>query len=236
MTFSLARVHALFMKDLKDLSKNMFVLSTVVMPFLFAFLFGRGEDVPVQVYFLVINLTFTSIAVFVQAALLSEEKEKNTLRGLMMSPASTSEILIGKSLVSALITIVTMLICIRIVGYEPVNPVIVYSALGLGLIFFLAFGTLLGLVTRSLIETSVVIVPVILLFGMGNTFTEFFSGYEFLYVLDYLPNFQMELLAVEAAAGGGWQEAGSSMLILTGWIFAAVTAVVLVYRKQQHSA
>lgn len=54
-----------------------------------------------------INITFSMVATYVQCCLIAEEKEKNTLRSLMLSPASTSEILIGKS---TLTFISTMLI------------------------------------------------------------------------------------------------------------------------------
>ncbi|PTL37318.1 ABC transporter permease [Alkalicoccus saliphilus] len=230
MTFSLGRIYAIFNKDMKDLSKNMFVLSTALMPLFFAFLFGRGETVPLEIHFLVINLTLTAVAVFVQASLIAEEKEKNTLRTLMMSPAGTMEILIGKSLVTAFLTIATLIICMRITGYVPENGPVVYAGLALGIIFFLTLGTLMGLLTRSLIEASVVALPVLFLFGMGNLFVEFFQEYEFLSVLDYLPNFQLELLAAETAAGAGWAETGSIFLVLTAWTVAAAAAVIAAYR------
>ena len=43
---------------------------------------------------------------FVQAMLIAEEKEKHTLRVLMLSPASSVEVFLGKSLLTAgLITV-----------------------------------------------------------------------------------------------------------------------------------
>ena len=47
---------------------------------------------------------------FVQCSLIAEEKEKNTLRGLMLSPASTLEILGGKSLLSLIATMTIVVI------------------------------------------------------------------------------------------------------------------------------
>lgn len=236
MSFSIGRVYAIFSKDVKDLSKNMFVLSTAVMPFLFAVLFGRGEEVPVEIFLLVINLTFATVTAFVQGALIAEEKEKNTLRGLMMSPASTAEIIVGKSLVTGVLSIVTIFICMELMGYSPAEPLPLYGAMLLALIFFLMLGTMLGLLARTLIEASVIILPVIFIFGMGSIFTEFFTEYEFLSVLEYLPNFQLEILAQELAAGAGWAEAAGSYLIIAAWGAAACLLTVIIYRKRSFNA
>lgn len=232
MSFSVARMYAIFAKDMKDLSKNMFVLSTAIMPLLFALLFGRGDVVPLEIHFLIINLTFATVAAFVQGALIAEEKEKNTLRGLMMSPASTGEILIGKSLVSAILTVVTLILCIRLTGFSPAEPLIMYGAMGLALVFFIFLGTMLGLLSRSLIEASVLILPIMFLFGMGNIFTEFFTEYEFLSILEYLPNFQLEILAAAIAAGGGWAQAAEHYLIIAAWLAVSCVLTVIIYRKR----
>lgn len=232
MSFSINRMYAIFAKDMKDLSKNMFVLSTALMPLLFAALFGREDVVPVQVHMLVINLTFATVATFVQGALIAEEKEKNTLRGLMMSPASTAEIIIGKSLVSAVLTVITLILCLRLTGFSPAEPLIVYGAMALSLIFFLFLGTLLGLLSRSLIEASVIIVPILFIFGMGNVFKEMLAEYEIISVLEYLPNFQLELLALETAAGSGLAEVSGNYFIIAAWVAVSCAAAFAVYRKR----
>lgn len=97
MTFSIKRALAIFQKDYKDLSRNLFVSSTLIMPLFFAVFYSRIDDGGVDITYFVINITFSLVAIFVQCALIAEEKEKNTLRGLMLSPASTLDILLGKS-------------------------------------------------------------------------------------------------------------------------------------------
>lgn len=109
MTFSLKRALAIFQKDYKDLSRNLFVSSTLVMPLFFAVFYSRIGDAGVDITYFVINITFSLVAIFVQCALIAEEKEKNTLRGLMLSPASTLDILLGKS---ALTFVTTMILIV----------------------------------------------------------------------------------------------------------------------------
>ena len=46
-------------------------------------------------------MAFLFVAGFVQSMVIAEEKEKHTLRVLMLSPASSVEVLIGKSILTA---------------------------------------------------------------------------------------------------------------------------------------
>src|SRR5699024_6536358 len=163
MTFSMKRMLAIFQKDL---SKNMFVGTTFILPFMMAILYRNIEWM--EGYYLVINLAFVSIAFFVQCALIAEEKKMNTLRGLMLSPATIPEILGGKSLVSFLLTILTIIICVKFIGYQPEHLGLISIALLLSLIFYLALGTMLGLLTKTVIEASIIMMPVVFVFGFSS--------------------------------------------------------------------
>ncbi|NJP37384.1 ABC transporter permease [Alkalicoccus luteus] len=231
MNFSIVRTYSIAAKDMKELSKNMFVLTTAVMPFLFALMFGRQDDIPLVVHYLVINLTFASVTCFVQTALIAEEKEKKTLRSLMLSPATSTEILTGKSAVAAALTAATLVICMQITGYVP-EGVYVYAGLAISLVFYLMVGLLLGLLARTLVEASVLILPVIFILGMGGLFIEFFQQYDIAAWLEYLPNFQLEYIAAAVGRGGGLADVSGYLLVITGWTVAAAVLTVAVYRKR----
>src|SRR5690625_408667 len=109
MTFSLKRMNAIFQKDLKDLSKNIYVGTSLLMSIILAIFYGKMGEIPIEMHYLIINLALVAVAFFVQCAIIAEEKEKNTLRGLMFSPATLPEILGGKSLVSFILTCLTSL-------------------------------------------------------------------------------------------------------------------------------
>jgi ABC-2 type transport system permease protein len=138
------------------------------MPFLLAFFYRKMDIISIETHFLIINLTFVAVAFFIQCAIIAEEKEKNTLRGLMLSPATLPEILGGKSLVSFLLTFITIFLCIKILGYEPANPTLIIIAMFISAIFYLALGTLLGLLSRTVVEASVIMLPVMFIFGFGS--------------------------------------------------------------------
>ncbi|WP_026702790.1 ABC transporter permease [Salibacterium aidingense] len=232
MTSSLKRIYAILNKDLKDLSKNMYVLSTVVVPIFMAAVFARSGNTPLEIHYLVVNLAFATVAAFVQCALIAEEKEKNTLRGLMMSPASTAEILTGKSLVSVLLTLITLIVCMRITGYTPEGLPIISIALLVTLIFYVAMGTMLGLLTRSLMEASVVILPIMFIFGMGTLLIELIQEYEALMFIEYLPNFQLEIMAQAVESGASFEEVAGELGIMAVWMAVMVVLTVAVYRRR----
>src|SRR5690625_2236267 len=100
MKTSINRIQAIFVKDFKELMKNMFISSSMLMPIVLAFMYNRLAEHTLEFVVLVINLAFVVVAFLIQASIIAEEKEKNTLRGLMLSPASIFEIVTGKSLLS----------------------------------------------------------------------------------------------------------------------------------------
>lgn len=106
MNISMRRVNAILQKDFKDISRNSAVSISALMPLILAFIYGRMGDITIEAHYMVINLTLVVVGSFLQCSLIAEEKEKNTLRGLMLSPASTLEILGGKSLLSFIATII----------------------------------------------------------------------------------------------------------------------------------
>ncbi|WP_339230069.1 ABC transporter permease [Oceanobacillus sp. FSL K6-2867] len=233
MTFSMKRVIAIFQKDMKDLYKNMYVSTTILMPLIFAFFYSRMENITVEVHFLVINLTLSLVTAFLQCSIIAEEKEKNTLRGLMLSPATIPEILGGKSLVTFILSAITIILCTMIMGYEPANIGIIVIAIVISSLFYIALGTLMGLVSRTVIEASVLILPVMFIFGFGSMFQALVEEYPILSVIDYLPNIQLIELANAVEAGSGFGDVLGNLGIIVAWVIAGIVATVIVFKKRE---
>ncbi|WP_235181811.1 hypothetical protein [Exiguobacterium marinum] len=64
MTFS-KRAFAIFQKDYKDLSRNVFVSSTLIMPLFFAVFYLQLSGGGIDVTYFVINITFSLVATFI---------------------------------------------------------------------------------------------------------------------------------------------------------------------------
>lgn len=233
MTFSMKRVIAIFQKDMKDFYKNIYLSTTILMPLIFAFIYGSMDNPTIEIHYLVINLTLAIVTAFVQCTIIAEEKEKNTLRGLMLSPATIPEILGGKSLVTFILTMITVVICAMLTGYEPTNIGLIAFAIVISSMFYIALGTLMGLISRTVMEASVLVLPVLFIFGFGSMFQAFEEQYPILSVIGYLPNIQLIELATSVEAGLGFVDVLENLGIIAAWVVVAMIATVIVFKKRE---
>lgn len=233
MTFSMKRMNAIFQKDLKELSKNMYIGTSLIMPILLAIFYGQLEEVSIELHYLIINLTFVAVGAFIQSAIIAEEKEKNTLRGLMLSPATLPEILSGKSLVSFILTCVTIVICAVITGYEPANFILIAVAIIISSFFYLALGTLMGLLSRSVVEASVVMLPGMFIFGFSSMLIGLMEKYPVLAFIKYLPNQQLIELANKVQDGQGITHIWMHLGVIFVWFIVTALLTVVVFRKRE---
>lgn len=233
MTFSIKRLNAIFQKDLKDLSKNVYIATSLITPILLALFYGKLGDISIEMHYLIINLTFPIVGSFIQCAIIAEEKEKNTLRGLMLSPATLPEILGGKSLVSFLLTCATIVICAVLTGYEPANFILIAVAIIISSFFYLALGTLMGLLSRSIIEASVIMLPAMFVFGFGSMLVGLIDKYPVLAFIKYLPNQQLIDLANKVQNGQGIMHIWTHLGVIFAWFIAATLLTVVVFKKKE---
>jgi len=232
MTFSWKRVNAIFQKDFKDFSRNIAVSIVIFLPIILAAIYGRMGLDSIQAHFLNINMTFAMVGTYVQCCLIAEEKEKNTLRGLMLSPASTLEILGGKSLLSFVLTIVIAFFCAYLSEYRPANITIVAIAIIISSVFFIGLGTLLGLIAKSVMESSVIVLPVIAVFSVGSFVTVWVEKYPILQIVEYLPNVQLIDLATKVEQGAGFGDIISNLAIIVIWTVVVYILTAVVYKKR----
>lgn len=230
--FSFKRMNAIFIKDYKDFSRNIAVfVSILVVPFLAGFYGRMGVD-SITLQYMLFNMAFATTATFVQSCLIAEEKEKNTLRGLMLSPASTAEILVGKSLLSFVITVLVIVLSAFFLNYMPQNIWIVTIAMLLSTVFYIGLGTLLGLYTKSVMEASVAAFPVMIIFGLGTLIIELVERYPILKVLTYLPNLQLQEIAIEVEASASFGDIGLHLVIIIAWVIFIFFLTIIIYRKR----
>ncbi|SER51793.1 ABC transporter permease [Psychrobacillus sp. OK032] len=232
MTFSWKRVNAILQKDFKDFSRNTAVSIVIFLPIILAAVYGRMGLDSIQAHYMNINMTFAMVGTYVQCCLIAEEKEKNTLRGLMLSPASTLEILGGKSLLTFLLTIIIVFFSAFLSEYKPANITIVAFAIVLSTLFYIGIGTLLGLVAKSVMESSVIVLPVIGIFTVGSFVTAWTEKYPILKVAEFLPNVQLIELAEKVEQGAGFVQVFSNLGIIGIWVVVVFALTVVVYRKR----
>lgn len=232
MNISLKRVNAIFQKDFKDFSRNWAVSSVLFVPIGLGFMYGRAGVEDLTSHYLLINLAMAMVATFVQCCLIAEEKEKNTLRGLMLSPASTMEIIGGKSLLSFILTLGVIVLTSYLSGYQPADTAVIVVAVVLSSLFYIAIGTILGLYSKSVMEASLIVMPVVLIFSLGSFITQLADSYPILKFALYLPNIQLIELATKVEAGSSFGDVLVELGIIAAWVVVSFIATNIIYRKR----
>ncbi|PMC36729.1 ABC transporter [Bacillus sp. UMB0899] len=232
MTFSFKRTLAIFQKDYKDISKNMYVSFTAIIPLFMALLYGSQGEMTIDMQYIIINMTLSLVAAFIQCSLIAEEKEKNTLRGLMLSPASTVEILTGKGMLTFLATIFIIAVSCLLIDYKPKNIAVIAVAIGLSTLFYIGLGTFLGLMTKSVMEASVIIMPFFFLFTFSSYALLLVEKFPILKAVEYMPNSQLVELAGTVESGAGFADVWSHLLVISIWTVAIFFLAYRIFKKR----
>ncbi|MBK3496108.1 ABC transporter permease [Viridibacillus sp. YIM B01967] len=232
MSTSVKRIQAILIKDYKETSRNMAVSSMLFLPLILAAFYSRAGFDSIQGHFMGINFTFTMVCTYIQCCLIAEEKEKNTLRSLMLSPASTPEILIGKSSLTFLSTMIVIVGCMILTEYMPGNVAVMAIALILSAVFYLAVGTFLGLYAKSVMESSVIVLPVLGIFSLGPMAMAFVDSYPILKIVEWLPSTQIILLAEILEESFTLGDLVQPFAAIIGWIVVATIATIIAFNKR----
>lgn len=232
MMLSLKRINAIVIKDWKDLFKNSYILLTMSMPILFAYMLAKLDANNPLVNTMPINLALVISGAFIQAAIVAEEKEKNTLRGLLLSPAKNTEIFIGKSALTTIITSISIIIIMLIIDFEISNSPLLLVSLILNLVIYISIGTYLGLVSKTVMETTIIGIPVMAIFGMASMLKEIISNESILFVIDYLPSEQLNSIALKLDKGGQFNDISENILTLCIWATISIAFCFFTYKKR----
>lgn len=226
---NMQKISAIFEKDLKDFSKNIMLLMLPAIPILLALMYMRIGDgdtaLPIEVIYVLIGATFSTVTASMMMTMIAEENEKKTLRGLIQSPTSMLDIIVGKSLVVGLVSLLTLVISLLIIGIEPFLNIKAILELILLFLFFLLLGIGVGLFSNSMAATSAYLMPIMLLFGFtpmiqGLGFSEDHIVYK---VVEFFPVVQ----GMRSHDTSSWLSIG----IITIWTLAAAIFMYICFRK-----
>ncbi|KOS66368.1 ABC transporter [Lysinibacillus contaminans] len=232
MNISMTRIQAIFMKDYKEFSRNYAVSIMVLLPLILAVGYNITGASDIQTYMMPINMTFALVTAYVQCCLIAEEKEKNTLRSLMLSPASLGDILVGKSLFVFVLSSAVVALTIYLLGYEPANLLLLSIALLLSTIFYIAIGTFCGLFTKTIMEASIIILPVMVIFTVGPFAFAMSEVYPIFQIAEWLPSSQLNLLAEALEGNYSSTDVIIPFVTITAWTLFTWLVTAFVYKKR----
>nr|WP_251411663.1 MULTISPECIES: ABC transporter permease [Paenibacillus] len=181
---------------------------------------------------LVLNISFSIITSFVQACLFAEEKERNTLRSLMMTPATTMDVLVGKSTLVFVMSAVVLAIATYIMGYEPASIWAFAAAIIFSIILYTAAGTICGLFSKTLLEASLSILPVAFVFTAAPWGAFLVKDYPVFKVLEYAPSSQLVRLLGIPHIGFTAGDLLKPLLIILAWTIVLTIVSVVLYQRR----
>ncbi|GEN45441.1 ABC transporter permease [Alkalibacillus haloalkaliphilus] len=224
------RVLAIFEKDIKDFFKNTSLIIMPIVPIFLAIFYNALFDdfIPLFTIFIIIGMVFAGVTSYCIMIMMAEEKEKNTLRTLMMSPASFLDIIVGKSLVATVMTVLTLLISLLILDFYHIFNIQTILGSVLSLLFFILLGIGIGLFAKSVATASVYIMPIIFIFGFSPMF-DLFGLEEGHFVNVIFDNLPVSLL-MHTSEDGSWM----ALILITIWVVVAYLFALFSYNKNKN--
>lgn len=232
MSISLKRARAIFVKDYKEFTRNYAVSIMLIFPIILALLFRSVDPSVPGVFAVVLNLSFVILSCFTQACLIAEEKERNTLRSLMMTPATTMDVLFGKSSLVFVMSAVVLGIVTYILDYEPTSIWAFVAVIILSIILYTAVGTICGLFSKTVLEASLTILPVIFIFTGAPWGTLLVDDFPIFKVLEYLPSTQLVYFLEVSNTGFTTGDLLKPLLITLAWTVVLTILSVVLYKRR----
>src|SRR5699024_6483346 len=166
----IARIQAIFEKDIKDFMKNTMTIFMPTVPIIIAFFYSRmgnsmEEELPLMIVYLVVGIAFSSVTTGSMMMLMAEENEKKTLRGFIKATATYIDISIGKIFFTAFITFISLGISLLIIVSTVLFDVQHIIGIIILFLFFLFLGIGVGLFVKTVGMTTAYLMPIMFIFG-----------------------------------------------------------------------
>ncbi|HFJ9283135.1 TPA: ABC transporter permease [Bacillus toyonensis] len=232
MTFSMRRVSAIFRKEVQDFKTNSQVLLMASLPIIFAFIFSRFGEERMGVGIITL-MAFLFVAGFVQSMVIAEEKEKHTLRVLMLSPASSVEVLLGKSILTACLTLGICIVNLFILDQFGGNLLLLGFIFLCGTILFIVIGTMIGLLAESVPQTSLIGMPILMTMYLAVQFEPMVENKVIKTMIEYLPTSHIAKAINSLVEGAGFSSISGHVLNVGVWLILSLIACLIVYKKKQ---
>ncbi|SFC88793.1 ABC transporter permease [Clostridium uliginosum] len=236
MNFSMRRVNALFKKEAKDLSKNINVLFMCLLPMIFCIMYSKlfcdSQEGKLYILNMCLNMNFVLVSGLTIAMMIAEEKEKNTLRTLMLACVSPLEFLVGKAIIILLLSLGTNILMFFIIGME-------FSYLGhfifittLVVISMMEFGAVVGIIAENQMSTGTIGMPFFMIILIIPLFAKINDACKI--VANFLPNCNMEILLNRIFTNEHINMNFTySIAIILGWIIMGAGVFAYAYSKKR---
>ncbi|WP_406543036.1 ABC transporter permease [Clostridium ljungdahlii] len=237
MEFSMRRVNALFSKELKELPKNINVLFMAALPVIFCAIYLKifrnvmnSQEGKIYILNTILNMNLVMVATLIMAMLIAEEKEKNTLKTLMLTSLSPAEFLIGKALITIFISVIVNIAIFFMLKIQMQYLLMYFIITIVVLISMVEIGAVIGIVSKNQMATGTIGTPLCmflfmipLLSGLNKTFYK---------IATLLPNYNSMIILKKVFDGKNILEgSGYNIFVIFAWIVGSSLVFVYVYNR-----
>lgn len=164
-------IKCLIKKDFKNCFLNKNILLMMIVPIFFCFIYKNITQDPTYVLWLCAMFSISIIPTTVLPMMVAEEKEKNTLRSLMLANVTAFEFLFSKAFVCVLLTLVDALIVFFIMKTDTTLLPIYTGSIILSTTSLLLLGAVAGLFSKDQASAGTIATPLMLIVMMPSVFS-----------------------------------------------------------------
>ena len=176
-SISFRKVKAIFVKEVKDsLKNNRIVFLFLLFPafaYLITFLLGKKLDTDPITF---VEMHISMIPLMITASLIAEEKDKHTLKVLMLSNVKPIEFLLGVLSFVFLLNVVTTCLFIPLLKFKMVELFNFLVVISLGIICSTILGAIIGITARTGSNVAATSTPITLLFALVPLLAQIMPG------------------------------------------------------------
>jgi len=222
---------AVFLKQMKETLKNKTILIQFLMfPVMTIILENaiKMEDMPEHYFAKMFAVMFVGMAPLSSlSAIISEEKEKDTLRALMMSNVKAYEYLLGVGVYVWIMCMIGALIFAMCAEYSGMEFLVFILIMAVGILVSGLFGAVIGIFSKNQMTATSVTVPVMMVFSFLPMLAMFNETFEKIAIVTYSQ--QMTILI--NGIGSESVKTESIMIIAVNFVIAAILFITAYKQK-----
>ncbi|MBP1084020.1 ABC-2 type transport system permease protein [Bacillus capparidis] len=151
----------------------------------------------------------------------------------MLSPASALEVLAGKGIITFLTSLIVSILSVEISDRAVHHYPVLMLLISLTTIFFIGLGTLIGLISSNVMQSSVIGLPIMFVFFIGSIIKDAIDIQPIVTVLEWLPSRHLiDGMNLTMASNLG-NEIYSHFLIIAAWTVAILLICLIIYKKKK---
>ncbi len=224
-------IDAIFMKQIKETLKNKTILIQFLMFPVMVIIMENAvkiEDMPEHFFVKLFAVMFVGMAPLTcMSAIISEEKEKNTLRALMMSNVKPFEYLTGVGMYVWLMCMAGAAVFAVCGGYSGMDFCVFMLIMAVGILLSELTGAVIGVFSKNQMSATSVTVPVMMIFSFLPMLSMFNESIEKFARITYSQ--QMSILI--NGLGTAEIKAESVVVIAVNFVIMAVLFAVAFKKK-----